>query len=70
MAEVIIGTDLSHYFKHLSRGKVRELYEIDDDRVLFVATDRVSAFDVVSRSIMLTGISFKSVPGSRKWHSR
>jgi phosphoribosylaminoimidazole-succinocarboxamide synthase len=29
------------------RGKVRDVYHVDDDRVLLVATDRVSAFDVV-----------------------
>ena len=31
----------------LRRGKVRDVYEVDGDRVLLVATDRVSAFDVV-----------------------
>ena len=35
---------------HLAwRGKVRDVYHVDDDRVLLVATDRVSAFDVVMR---------------------
>ncbi len=29
------------------RGKVREMYAVDDDRLLMVASDRVSAFDVV-----------------------
>jgi phosphoribosylaminoimidazole-succinocarboxamide synthase len=29
------------------RGKVRDVYTVDDDRLLVVATDRVSAFDVV-----------------------
>ena len=33
----------------LRRGKVRDVYEIDDQTVLLVATDRVSAFDVVMR---------------------
>ena len=33
--------------RHLRRGKVREVYEVDDHRLLLVATDRVSAFDVV-----------------------
>ena len=33
--------------QHLRRGKVREVYIVDDDRLLLVATDRVSAFDVV-----------------------
>ena len=31
------------------RGKVRDVYAVDDDRLLLVATDRVSAFDVVMR---------------------
>ena len=31
----------------LLRGKVRDVYEVDADRLLLVATDRVSAFDVV-----------------------
>lgn len=33
----------------LRRGKVRDVYEVDDERLLIVATDRVSAFDVVMR---------------------
>jgi phosphoribosylaminoimidazole-succinocarboxamide synthase len=32
---------------HLRRGKVREVYDAGTDRILMVATDRVSAFDVV-----------------------
>ncbi len=31
----------------LHRGKVRDLYALDDDQMLIVATDRLSAFDVV-----------------------
>jgi phosphoribosylaminoimidazole-succinocarboxamide synthase len=33
----------------LRRGKVRELYAVDEDTLLLVASDRVSAFDVVMR---------------------
>ena len=33
--------------QHLRRGKVREVYAVDELRLLLVATDRVSAFDVV-----------------------
>lgn len=33
--------------KLLVSGKVRELYEVDDDLVLLVASDRISAYDVV-----------------------
>lgn len=32
---------------HRYSGKVRELYEVDADRLLMVATDRISVFDVV-----------------------
>ncbi len=32
----------------LRRGKVRDVYEVDSDRLLIVATDRISAFDSVS----------------------
>ncbi len=34
-------------YPHLASGKVRELYRIDDEHLLFVATDRISAFDYV-----------------------
>ncbi len=33
----------------LRRGKVREMYEVDADTLLMVASDRVSAFDVVMK---------------------
>src|SRR5438045_7408731 len=33
--------------RHVRRGKVREVYAAGHDRLLLVATDRVSAFDVV-----------------------
>ena len=33
----------------IARGKVRDVYEVDARRLLLVATDRVSAFDVVMR---------------------
>ena len=32
-------------YPHLASGKVRELYRIDDEHLLFVATDRISAYD-------------------------
>jgi phosphoribosylaminoimidazole-succinocarboxamide synthase len=33
--------------KHLYSGKVRDIYDAGDDRLLFVASDRISAFDVI-----------------------
>jgi phosphoribosylaminoimidazole-succinocarboxamide synthase len=34
-------------FELLKRGKVRDVYTVDDDHLLIVATDRVSAFDCI-----------------------
>jgi phosphoribosylaminoimidazole-succinocarboxamide synthase len=34
-------------WQHLSSGKVREIYELGDDRLVLVTSDRMSAFDVV-----------------------
>jgi len=48
---------------YLRSGKVRDLYRIDDGRLLLVASDRISAFDVVLPTIVpdkgrvLTGVS-------------
>ncbi len=33
--------------RHLYSGKVRDIYELDDEQLLFVTSDRISAFDVV-----------------------
>src|SRR5258708_2712186 len=33
--------------RRIARGKVRDVYEVEGDRLLLVATDRVSAYDVV-----------------------
>jgi phosphoribosylaminoimidazole-succinocarboxamide synthase len=34
-------------YQHLASGKVRELYRVDDRHLLFVATDRISAYDYI-----------------------
>ncbi|MCP3915669.1 MAG: phosphoribosylaminoimidazolesuccinocarboxamide synthase [bacterium] len=47
----------------VASGKVRDIYAVDDDHLLFVTTDRVSAFDVVMREgipnkgVVLTAIA-------------
>lgn len=43
---VITRTDIPA-FPLLKRGKVRDIYNIDDDTLLIVTTDRMSAFDVI-----------------------
>ena len=48
---------------HLGSGKVRELYALDDERLLLTASDRISTFDVVlpteipDKGRVLTGLS-------------
>lgn len=39
-------------YQHLASGKVRELYRIDDGHLLFVASDRISAYDYVLDSLI------------------
>lgn len=49
--------------QHLGSGKVREIFRVDDDSLLIVASDRISAFDVVlaedipHKGQVLTGVS-------------
>jgi phosphoribosylaminoimidazole-succinocarboxamide synthase len=54
---------MSEALVHVASGKVRELFTIDDDRLLLVASDRISTFDVVlpteipDKGRVLTGLS-------------
>lgn len=45
MTDTVLTTDIKEY-PLLVRGKVRDVYDLDD-KLLFVASDRISAFDVV-----------------------
>ena len=38
--------------EHIASGKVRDIYRIDSERLLFVASDRLSAFDVVMPTLI------------------
>jgi phosphoribosylaminoimidazole-succinocarboxamide synthase len=48
---------------HVASGKVREIYALEDDRLLLVASDRISTFDVIlpteipDKGRVLTGLS-------------
>jgi phosphoribosylaminoimidazole-succinocarboxamide synthase len=33
--------------KLVARGKVRDIYDVNEESLLFVATDRISAYDVI-----------------------
>jgi phosphoribosylaminoimidazole-succinocarboxamide synthase len=52
--DVLLQTDFPELELHAS-GKVRDIYKVNGDRLLFVATDRISAFDYV----LATGIPEK-----------
>jgi len=51
---VLLQTDFPDLQLHAS-GKVRDVYQLDNERLLFIATDRISAFDYV----LATGIPHK-----------
>src|SRR5881628_4187184 len=51
---VLLQTDFPELELHAS-GKVRDVYRLDNEHLLFVATDRISAFDYV----LATGIPHK-----------
>ena len=53
-APALTATDLPLPAK---RGKVRDVYDLGNDRLLLVATDRISAYDVV----MANGVPGKGV---------
>jgi phosphoribosylaminoimidazole-succinocarboxamide synthase len=56
MTNTIIATDFNFPGqKSVYNGKVREVYTLENDRLLMIATDRLSAFDVV----MPKGIPYK-----------
>ncbi len=63
--------------KRIARGKVRDIYEVDAERLLLVATDRVSAYDVVMaepipmKGAVLTQVSawwFRQLDGTVRHH--
>lgn len=54
--KVVVKTDITAY-PLLSRGKVRDIYDVDEKTLLIVTTDRMSAFDV----IMSEPIPYKGV---------
>jgi phosphoribosylaminoimidazole-succinocarboxamide synthase len=49
-SQAVMTTSLTGLPK-LAEGKVRDLYEIDERTLLFVASDRISAYDVIMRNV-------------------
>jgi phosphoribosylaminoimidazole-succinocarboxamide synthase len=61
LTESLFESNLSS-LQLLARGKVRDIYNVDAERLLIVATDRLSVFDVVlpdlipGKGVILTSI--------------
>jgi phosphoribosylaminoimidazole-succinocarboxamide synthase len=49
--EAVVNIDLQGKLPRIASGKVRDLYAIDDDTLLFVASDRISAYDVIMENV-------------------
>jgi phosphoribosylaminoimidazole-succinocarboxamide synthase len=54
MAEEAVVTSTSlDVLPKIAEGKVRDLYEVDSQTLLFVASDRISAYDVIMSNACL-----------------
>lgn len=51
MSTALTTTDLQGALPLIARGKVRDLYEVDEKTLLFVASDRISAYDVIMENV-------------------
>jgi hypothetical protein len=52
-SEAIVSIDIEGKLPKVASGKVRDLFAIDDETLLFVASDRISAYDVVMENVSL-----------------
>ena len=57
-----VAIDLQGNLEKIASGKVRDLFEVDKERLLFVSSDRISAFDIVMKNVSLKQLSSKHVP--------
>jgi len=77
MQDIVTSTSV-HGLTKIAEGKVRDLYEVDEETLLFVASDRISAYDVImqngvpAKGALLTQLSAhwftllpKMIPGLR-----
>ncbi len=51
MSETITTIDVQGRLPKVASGKVRDLFAVDDDTLLFVASDRISAYDVIMENV-------------------
>ena len=50
-SKAVVQVDFQDKLPRVASGKVRDLFSIDEKTLLFVATDRISAFDVVMNNV-------------------
>jgi phosphoribosylaminoimidazole-succinocarboxamide synthase len=50
-SEAVVNIDIQGKLPKVASGKVRDLYAIDDATLLFVASDRISAYDVIMENV-------------------
>jgi phosphoribosylaminoimidazole-succinocarboxamide synthase len=53
-SEAIVNVDIQGQLPKVASGKVRDLYAVDDETLLFVASDRISAYDVIMENVSRT----------------
>lgn len=51
MSETVTTIDVQGKLPKVASGKVRDLFAVDDDTLLFVASDRISAYDVIMENV-------------------
>jgi phosphoribosylaminoimidazole-succinocarboxamide synthase len=52
-SKAITNIDIQGKLPRVASGKVRDLYAIDDETLLFVASDRISAYDVIMENVSI-----------------
>jgi phosphoribosylaminoimidazole-succinocarboxamide synthase len=51
MAETVLLSTSIEGLPKISEGKVRDLYKVDERTLLFVASDRISAYDMIMKNV-------------------
>jgi phosphoribosylaminoimidazole-succinocarboxamide synthase len=51
MAETALLSTSIEGLPKIAEGKVRDLYEVNEHTLLFVASDRISAYDVIMKNV-------------------
>lgn len=50
-SEAVVSVDIDGLLPRVASGKVRDLFAVDEKTLLFVASDRISAYDVVMKNV-------------------